>query len=298
MEILDYLRRLLPVFKKDILEEDLKSTKDELTELSSYISIAAEHYKSNKFTRTESKKLEELYFRFSSKNRSFSKQSNMFADIEKALPQISANLNFIEQEIKDYLASDIIKDAVDVKKANLIQVVEAAAFITKYSMHLLNRIHSLETNMDVNDDVEVMDKVTVDRVAREMESFASFVIALSVPTDKFKTTYENLPPVIANTSNASVIKSQYTNGAISLLPNTASGFIGSPVLWVRSIDATYQAKRYKQRKDTLKVLELRMLQLKSKETNPSLEKQISVLQGRINAIQQENDDYEKYLGLR
>ena len=76
------------------------------------------------------------------------------------------------------------------------------------------------------------------------------------------------------------------------------GFRYSPIFFLAKISADYQINKYKERKDKIKYLQLRLVYLENENKSlpdPKLEKEIEFIKNRIDKLESRNHDVERDL---
>ena len=284
MQILDFVKSLIPSFPKDRLVEDARITKEELKNnvLPSY-EAATPLITIRKF---KSKELQELNDAFS-RNTTVASGDNMIGSIAKGLVKVIDFQEAIEALIDQRFEKDIMVDGVTIYRANLIQAQSTATFVSRFSLDLLNYAYVLETEAVGADTSYTHDSLSKGDIEVINERFIEFVKAFNLMAKRgkdVKKELSNVPDVIVGRSPEAVTavfdKSKLDPMGFSSL----RGFTGSPIYSVRMIVAEWQVYRYKRMQETKQVLELRLLNLQSmmdKNPNAKLQQQIDYIQSRV-----------------
>lgn len=292
--LFDYIKSLLPRLRKDDILEDLRITKGELESSKGMYALASAELTAIKWSYGELVDLTKVFYR--NYKSSVGKGKNVTDDIAKALPNVLVNLGFINDQIEKIIGEDVLNADLSAKKAILIRSCEYLAFISKYSYDfLLYAVSSEAVAKKTATDVP-MSEAKLQFVKNNILQFSTLLTVYSKTPDKFKEDFNNIPDVIVSGDNVSTVASVFSNGALDPYGSVLQkGFIGSPIYHIRLIFAEWQADRYKVCKDKRQMLELRVMQLKLLQedlNDPSLERQIEYLQGRIDKLDRKLADME------
>ena len=300
MNIINFIRGLLPRFDKSRVMEELRVTISELeqTVIPSY-SAAADYFKQNKLKSKNNLDRSALFYR--NCDVSGGKQATFIGDIARRLEFIKANAEYVLESLEKTLEHDVLSSALNAQKALLIRAASDISFVSRYSLDLLTVIYSTEAterNQDVVGSVGVLlNQVT--RVDQRLIQFARILSDYGIPLAKFEKLIGSVPEVIINDSTIDSLKGLYQGKQIDPMSNVGvSNFQGSPILWIKMNIAEWQAHRYKVNKEKKKGLELRLLHLKELQkgqNNPRLEKEIEYIQERVEKMSYEMNEMEAEL---
>ena len=300
MNIINFIRGLLPRFDKSRVMEELRVTISELeqTVIPSY-SAAADYFKQNKLKSKNNLERSTLFYR--NCDVSGGKQATFIGDIARRLEFIKANAEYVLESLEKTLEHDVLSGALNAQKALLIRAASDISFVSRYSLDLLTVVYSMEAterNQDVVDSVGVLPN-EVTRVDQRLIQFARILSDYGIPLAKFEKLIGSVPEVIINDSTIDSLKGLYQGKQIDPMSNVGvSNFQGSPILWIKMNIAEWQAHRYKVNKEKKKGLELRLLHLKELQkgqNNPRLEKEIEYIQERVDKMSYEMNEMEAEL---
>lgn len=299
MNIISYLKSLLPSFKKDRVLEDSRIVKTELETVSIISYVEAEKV----FTgwTFKSKQMQD-YIKIFNRNfkpgAGFGAKDNIVTSIRKALEKLLETHGVVEDKLQTHLEDVIMTEGVTCLKANLLQMLEGISFISKYSYKFLNYIYIVETSTqnDQNEAEFIKSNLSPADIAYIESSFVYFTVLLSTlakSKQEIEKIIEKIPDILINSTNADAISS--TIGHDKLSPMSNHGLIqgpnptifNNPIYHIGLMVAEYQANRYKLSKETKKVLELRLLNLQliqQKNPDAKLEKEIEYIQSRIQGL--------------
>ncbi len=290
MKIIDVVRAFLPHMDKDKVLEDLRVTSGELDNyaLSSYRQ-ATEYFKLNKSKSKQNKELMDLFYRNFDMQGS-PKQPNLAGEILKRLVFIKENTDYILSLAETLYERDIINEGLTAKKAVILKAASSVSFISRYSIDLLNYMYvneALELNAEIEDSMQ-LSPAAIKYVQLNITRFATMLSDYGIPTKTFSKIVIGIPEVAISSKTANSVMGLYNEKELDPFGNQfKSGFTGNPIYHLRLQVAEWQSSRYKANKEKKKVLELRLLYLKSlKDGKPEakIEQEISYTQDRVDRI--------------
>lgn len=307
MQIIQYIKSLLPKFGKDRVLEDSRIIRTEIETVSLPSYVEAEKV----FTKWvfKSKQIKEFIVIFNRNVKSgsaFGTKDNIVTNVRKGLERLLDIHELTEDKLQKTLENDIVADGVTCLKANLIQCLEGISFLSKYSYKLLNYIYICETavytdssNSNFIDfDAETYIKshyspAEIDYIEKSFTQFCIVLGALTKTKQEFNKLVDEIPDIVINVTNADAIGSTLSPDKIDPLgmrgfssPGSTS-VLTNPIYHFGLMVAEWQANQYKLSKETKKVLELRLLNLQLKvQNNPDakIEKEIEYIQSRIQGL--------------
>lgn len=299
MEILEFIKKLLPSISKDQISEDLRITIANLDNqtIPTY-NEASNYFKSNPIKSKKNQELERTFYKNLDSN-GVSKQVNIVSEINLRLGFIRDNSLYVQEQLDKIFQRDIISEGLSIKQTHFIRAAEAFYFVSNYSLDLLKYILHQETeniNSEANDNIE-LSKFNIRLVENNISDFALLLSNYGIPKDKFQKTITATPDVVVNSDTIALYKERevdpFTRGLVS-------NFTKNPIFHIRTVIAEYQNDKYKSNREKKKELDLRLLYLNSvreKETNAVLEKEISITQQRVDRLDSSIREYEEDIGL-
>lgn len=290
MKIINFIKSLLPHIDKEDVMEDIDNTKSELVSgvIPSYQS-ASIYFKASGVKSDSNLDIQKVFYRnYEIKSRKT--KSNMVEDISTALANVKINLDYLSDQVENLFNRDIIKDGLTIRKAILLRGVEHMTFISRYAVDLLNLIYINEAksaNSELTDGFSASDR-TAKLTEKNLFIFARLLYWYSRDLDKFQVTMSRGKEAILNDDTIQNVVSLYKEEEVDPISSgLVNEFEGNPIYHLRLVIAEWQSDRYKSFKDKKKMLELRLLHLKSMETgsDPKLEKEIEYIQDRITSIE-------------
>ena len=292
MSIFNFIKGMLPRLQKADIEEDVRITLKELSQVAIPLYFSAsEVFRVNKFNSEEVKLFEKAFYKqMDLKN----KGPNFICDIHVALQRMNANLGYVQKLVSEVLEADLLNEGLSAKKAHVAKAAASISFASNFSIEFLNHVMVLES-LAVGSDDEVSPAETKYIDGR----YAKFFDALNhygMDSSKFQELFAEIPDVVITSKNAASIMQVFKPLQLDPFGSVAmSGFTGNPIYHARLVFAAWQAKRYNANKDKKKLLELRLLHLKSlqdKSPNPRLEQEINYIQNRVSRLDRELRDVE------
>jgi hypothetical protein len=299
MKVSKFVAALLPSFTRDDVVEDIRITRMEIKEstMPAY-HAAAEIFRAWKWKHEPLRKDLEQFARMNP-----GQPGNLFVRLDKAFPAILENLDEVEVLIAKTFNQEIAGSGVTYLKANLLQFVEVAGFVSKYARKFLDYAYVVETG-EHEDSVNTYLKDNVTQADLEWLSanFVSFCTAFkiaSTPSATLRKAIDAIPDVVVSDDSASTLTATHGESKIDPLQ---LGFIPlwlNPIYHVRMFIAEWQASRYKASQEEMRLLQLRKLNLErlsQGKPDVALSRQIESLSGRIQTLNYKIMKMEKTYG--
>lgn len=287
MKFNQFIKSLLPSFGKDQVLEDCRLTITELKEITIPIYDTAEDVFLNWDFKTE-----ELKANFSTfKNLvKVSSRGNFVTMVSASLKNTVDNLEEIEKIIKKGYSEEITGNGLTYFKANLLQFVECAGFVSKYARKYLLYIYVCETSKYTTEETSIADSITKAELEWLSANFINFCTAFNAvasnPSD-VKRHIEDVPEIIITEDNADTLGA--TIGDKKIDPFNM-GFIPiklNPIYHIGMFVAEWQAARYKEAKEEMRLLQLRKLHLQNMikdKPDAAVEKEIAYMETRVQGL--------------
>lgn len=287
MKFKDFVSKLVSIFNKDTVIEDIRITRGELEKLQQSYNFAADLARSWKFT---DKTISEMVKEFK-KNISGPDNGNPIVHIAAHIAIIQKNLNIAEQLVQANLNNQVSSIGLTYKQAAVLQYVNAIYLVSKYSRKWLNMIFTYESAQYEDSGTVIEDSITKAERAWLENTFKDFLSAYASVIGDPKVILQKLneiPEITVSESNENTLNS--TVGLHKLDP-MRSGLIATkanPIYFVRMVIAEWQVARFNEAKEELRLIELRlqlMKELQQKRPNAKLEKAIAQCESRVQAMQ-------------
>ncbi len=288
MSIVSFIKTLVPGLERNEVKEDIRITKKEIDDKSIPLySDAAKYFIRTPFRSKKTEELNNTFMRALGKSREY---KNMLDAANQLMPEVSANLTFLEEQMDSVFAEKIISSAVTYKKAIILRALDYIGFVSIYSLNLLTLVYHYENegnDLGGYSDIEIS-PVRIKTIETNVANFARILKVYGVSHSNFQNIYKSLPDVKLNDEFINAISELKEKNLDELGIVTAQGFEGNPVYHYRLMFAEWQANRYKLNKEKKKYLELRLMQLKMKNDNeedPGLDKEVKYLSERIEKLE-------------
>ena len=291
MSIFNFVKKLLPRIERHTVEEDLRSTEKEATNIVIPSWDAAEkHFRVNKPASEEAKDMAMAFYRGMDLH-GVSKSVSFITDIQRRLPVLQKNIVFLKECVDKSMDKDILADGLTIRTAFILRAASNISLVTRYLMALLNYLYAVEAK---HFDVSIDPSLELSRAEMKYvdQNFARFVKLFSEYTQPLNKITGELPEVFVGKSAEGVVAGLHGTNTIDPFEKYGlSGFVGNPIYRIRMVFAEWQNSRYESAKAKKQQLELRLLYLQMQRDDtkdPVVIKEIERLQTRI-------ESYDKYL---
>lgn len=291
MNIIAYIKSLLPSFSKNRIVDDARVTYAELE--SAAVPAYADAEKVFHNWKVRSSVMKEFTTTFKRIVKSDA-EANIVIAISRGLTRILESKTFIQDKVEAHFESEVITDGISCVKANLLRILETTTFITDYSLLLLNYIYILETAEVVKESGYVRSSLSPAEIDYLHKNFTDFCLAfnaLAKEKAKFSKIVDNIPDVLLDINTGeTIIGTLGEDKADPLMMRGFSGNTNNPIYHLRLHWAEMQIAKYKRNKELKKVLELRLLNLNmqlEKTPDAKIEKEINYVQGRVQGLDHE-----------
>lgn len=302
MQILNFIKKLLPRIERSHVAEDLRTTEKELTTIViPCYQHAVEAFKVIKLESVESKAMStEFYHNFNL--RKAMKSLNFVSDINSRLKNFQANVVQIQSLLDTVLDKDIIREGLTVRSAFVLRAAGNMSFMSRYLLSLLNYIYMAEAahrNAEVVEALQIS-KAEQNFVRVNFIRFTKLYSEYAINSEEFGRLLSSVPEVYVNDKTAAAAKALLEVNSDPLEKTGFSNFVGSPIYKVRLMFAQWQNDRYESAKAKKQQLELRLLYLenqKKQNNDPTIENEISRLQDRIERLDYRINETDDELGI-
>lgn len=292
LNIIEFVKKLLPVVKKDDVQSDLEISIEALEDIQAVYSDLNSYIQKVGIKSKEVKKVVDDIYKELDRAKPELKIGNkksFAADFLSLLTNIKSNADVIQSELESNVSDSTVTGAIEAYKVNLLSAVAHYRFMTKYAIDLANYIYTKDTEeADVPKD-SLLNSAQIKDIENNSWIFGKLLAGYGQPTDVFAKKLKNIAQVnISKDDNDALLEHYGHNANVELIDGLPHGFIGSPIYTIRLVFAQWEADRYRELKDKKKLLELRfyyLSQLKEDgQTDISLEKEIEYLQKRITKL--------------
>jgi hypothetical protein len=297
MKIQQYVASLLPSFKREQISEDIRITRQEIRDntIPSYENASAV-FKGWKF------KSEQLKPQIDQFNRmvKVGTGSNIILTIGAAMKPLLENLEIVDDLIGKSYNEDVAGGGMTFQKANLLQFVECAAFVSKYARKFLVWTYTVESAAyDENAHEYVKNAMVPAEIDWIKANFLSFCQALNIvsgrPAD-VRRTIAAIPDIVITGDNTSTVAATMGESKIDPFMMKLIPIWLNPIYHIGMFVAEWQASRYKSAQEESKLLQMRKINLEklaAGKPDAKLEQEIQYTESRIQALNYKIDKMEK-----
>lgn len=292
MKPLNFIKSLLPSFSKQMMLDDIRTTRMTL----SAVVIPSYHKSMSLFgsRKMANPILKEQSEQFRQQVRG-ANGANLIVSVEKAFVNILGTLDVIEALVEKDYTDTVESVGITYRKAAVLQMLESITFVSDYAMRYLNYaivVETVEIGKDNADTGVQVDEVTTtftpadlrfinDRFHDFCVSMQSFIKAPAA----LQADIAEVPDVVIDEKTDMVMSRTQALGSMDKFGHGLIPLPMNPIYFIRMRVANYQHHKYEKAKAEKEALELRMLRLqkvlKGGSADPTLEKQIELLQQRI-----------------
>lgn len=286
MNVLQFLRSMLPSFKRNDVSERLRAIRDELVNntLPPYETAAAEL----RSATAKSKVFIEFDKAFT-KGVSSSFRGNFLEQTQQILKNLQNNFDFIENLVDDNYSQDIVVAGITYKRAQILQYIAIAGFAVDYARRVLLYVLAAEANVKSRTLVDGKERPVPEIKWLEANRSAYFraMGVMSVKEKELATMFDSIPDItvsddVENTADATLMRQKVDPLNLNVIPIGVNPFHYIGVRW-----ANRQVAKYQRSKEEKRALEFRLEQLKgqrSGEEDPRLERSIAYYEDEVNRL--------------
>lgn len=300
MNIFDFFTSLLPRFGRNEIIEDIDALQSEThDELLPVLKSVAALRPKGKWVSPKGRSAEDVFLYTLPEFNRLGLSDGLFRIFfyaPKALEVIR------EMAMADF-AKDVTKESITYRKSNVLRYLEIYRFASKYALIYVNRLLAAEALVvrgkpDTSDESIVpVEKRWLDQ---NYEAFMKALVLIAVDARDLKKTLAEIPDITIIDKKKEIVEQMV--GKKSLDP-LRMGFISAqwnPIYHIRMQFAEWQVKRYNERREEKRQIELRLLDLKNADRgieDPKLEEKIEYNESRLQDLKAILYDTERDFGL-
>lgn len=296
MNILEYVGFLQPVMEKRELLKDLDQIHMEYVDTLLPVLDEVEEAFNQLVPKSN------FYKKFDMRvKRSISSSDQSLALVFQSIRNTKNVIEVTKKEVKDKLGIQFTNKGLTFSKANIIKMVDALAFYTKYSRKFLLVLVANEAATLGNSTKETWSPAEREYVENSLHQFISLMPTMCKSIAELKQAFNNASDAVVeaetyNLSNRSISLDKLDP---LLLENFSPR--SSPFVSFGKWRAEVKHKRYLLAKEELYGLQLRLEELRSlkaqEPTNPVIQKQIQAYEKRISDYEYDISKIEERSGL-
>lgn len=286
MNVLQFLRSMLPSFKRNDVSERLRAIREDLINqtIPPYETAAADFRnhsaKSKVFIEFDKAFLKGVDSAFKG---NFIEQSHLI------LKNLQANFDFIENLVDDNYSQDIVVAGITYKRAQILQYIAIAGFAVDYARRVLLYVLASEANVKARTLTDGKERPIPEIKWLETNRGAYFraMTVLAVKERDLSAMFNNIPDItvsddVESTADATLMRQKIDPMNFNVIPIGANPFHFIGVRW-----ANWQVAKYQRAKEEKRALEFRLEQLRgqrSGEEDPRLERSIAYYEDEVNRL--------------
>jgi hypothetical protein len=229
-------------------------------------------------------------------------RQSMITSIYLALENTLKVLDLIVEKGKVIYSDNEASMGLTFQKATILRIVTVADFANKYSLDLLNYIYTVEAQATKGGEgIEDISKAEEEQLVSQFQDFCLSINVLKVDMGSLEKALAELPDAVVSEMTERTFIS--TIGSKKLDPFQVRNFSvrKNPFYVFGMMIAERQEKKYKVKKETVELLQLRLLhlqKLRDKTQDASLDKEINYYQNRVTSLNHELEKLNKDYGLQ
>lgn len=293
----DFINTLRPDWKREEMEDDLNLLITEITNITIPMCEKFDHAVGKTLHSKEAHYFEKIYA------DTVGTKTKMIEHISEVMLNALECLNkLLELNRKIFTETTITSAAMSFKKASIIRYIESARFVSDYARMLLHYLSVTETNV-VEETIKVagvFNHADITYLETRFLSFAETCKSINVGEGDFSKKVDRIPNAPVNDNNETVMRSTRGDNEVDPMNLCFLPIYLNPFYHLSMGIANYQANRYKDAVNELKVLELRLANLsKLRESthDTQLEEEIKVAERQISDARYEVTRLNKKYGI-
>lgn len=285
MRFADHIKSLLASFDKDSVIEDIDMVTEELTNnVLPLYKQAKDKFKTHNFISTSVKTFEAKL----NKNIKFKYKDNFLNAIYESLEGTQTVLGVMRNYAVNGFNDTITTQALNLRNLNVLQFVEILGFIVRYARRFLNCILVMETNaLRKDDEFKSIVKAEIGYLQQGIDGFSKSLNIVHRKPTEYTQLFDEIPEILINNETVDSTIAMVGDKKADPLEMRFIPPVFNPIYHVRMAIADWQASRYKESEEEMRVVQLRIYQLeklKDGEEDPRLEQQIEYNHDRLRKL--------------
>lgn len=287
LQLVSYLKTLLPHIEKDQILEDLRLTETELDNIViPAFRDASTFFAMDKFKSKDNDGINNQIQGLMKSTRS-GRQVTFLGEFSARLQLLRQNIPVLQKLINAEIGRDVVTNGVSSKKVVLIRIAEKFSYISRTSLDLLNLVYVNEASAIGSDVREIgLSPAEMAKAKASVKNLAALLSNYGVEVRDFEKSLGKTPDILLSRLDNGEVESMYSDRDFDSLTSPFTvGFTGNPIYHIGIVVAEWQAKRYKAAQEKKTTLSLRLLHLnlqkESKGSNPKIEQEIAYNQQRV-----------------
>jgi hypothetical protein len=279
MNIIDYVKSLLPSFGQDRILDDLARLRAEANDvLLPSLKQAEETFSGRAFTSAYAKGIEKtLKHRFDSHGS----RATLFSILDEVYKGVPDQITMLDKLVESSFAKDVAQETVSYRKANILKYIETLNFSMQYTVRMLLRVIRVETGAaEDGESLHAAEKEHLDA------NYLQWLDTLELIDQK----HEVIEHALSSIPEVGV--ADHVEGAIDgkKLDPLKMNFITpvwNPIYHVRLRMAEKTVADINRSKEERKLVELRLHDIKTRsgsKSDPVVQKQVELVEERLKKI--------------
>lgn len=298
MKITSYIQQLQAIFSKQGLLEDLRFARAQYTQLPELLA-RTDKVLGSKFKSAEMKRVQQMFTGVVKGNT-----KGIFGFLAANSDNIINTIDALEAIVAGEFEDKIAAKGLNYKKANLVQLVDAITFSSRYTVKLLtyalkNEVASVREEKKL-DPSETTDSVPAELqwIDKGLQPYCTVLAIITKPSANIVDRLDTIPDILADDNNYNSLKSSVGEAKIDPFLFSISNFAWNPIRRIRMHAVEAKAARAKEAETELAMTKLRLAQyersVQGKE-DPNIEREIKYLQSLAEELTRElaklNEDW-------
>lgn len=285
MQFADHIKSLLASFDKDSVIEDIDMVSEELkSNVLPIYKTAKDKFKTHAFQAISVKTFETKLTKF----MKFKYKDNFINAIYESLLGCESVLGVLRNYAVTGFNDNITTQALNLRNLNVLQFVEIIGFIVRYARRFLNNVLIMETNaLRKQDEFKDISKAELNYLQQGIEPFAKSLNLVHRKPTEYSRLFDEIPEVLVTSDTTDATVAMVGAHVADPLEMRFIPPVFNPIYHVRMAIADWQASRYKEAEEEMRVVQLRIYQLeklKNGEEDPKLEQQIEYNHDRLRKL--------------
>lgn len=290
MKIPTFISQLLPVFGKEGLLEDLRFARAQYAQLPEILT-RADKALGSKFKSAEMKNVQQV---FTGVNKGNSK--GIFGFLAANVSNVINTIDAIEAIVAGEFEDKIAAKGLNYKKANLVQLVDAITFSSRYTIKLLTFALKHEIEM-VRVEKKLPESETTsihpaeaDWMKKGLLPYCTILNTITKPAASMVDRLDQIPDILADDNNYNALKNTVGEAKLDPFLFNAVNFTWNPIRRLRMHAVEAKVARAREAETELAMTKLRLLHYERSnqgKEDPAVEREINYLQSLADDLSRE-----------
>lgn len=299
MNLYNFVKSLFPTFKRDELIDSVIAIRKSVMEHSVQAYRSADQIWGDTALVSKQAKAMEKTYRL---EVGLPGRQSMITSIYSVLENTLKVLDLVVEKGKVIYSDNEASMGLTFQKATVLRIVTVAEFANKYSLDLLNYIYVVEAQATKGgESIDNVSKAEEELLVSQFHDFCVAMNVLKVDMGSLEKALNDLPDAVVSEMTERTFIA--TVGSKKIDPFQVRNFSirKNPFYILGMMSAERQEKKYKAKKETVELLQLRLMhlqKLRDKTQDASLDKEINYYQDRVTSLNHELEKLNKDYGLQ